>query len=83
MFERLEKLCRIRPKHCSRCIKTCNPGEVMYCITHALIEAARGNVNEGLFFTGSNIDRLDRIVTVKEVMENLKLGWKAGEHAQI
>lgn len=83
MFERLEKLGRIRPKHCSRCIKTCNPGEVMYCITHALIEAARGNVNDGLFFTGSNIDRLDQIVTVKEVMENLKLGWKASEHAEI
>lgn len=75
MFKRLESLGRIAPTHCSRCIKTCNPGEVMYCITHALIEAVKGNRDEGLFFTGSNIDRLNKLTSVKEVMENLKMGF--------
>ena len=47
----------------------------MYCITHALIEAVKGNRDEGLFFTGSNIDRLNKLTSVKEVMENLKMGF--------
>ena len=39
---------RFPPKHCARCLKTCDPAAVPYCITHALIEAVKGNVEEGL-----------------------------------
>jgi len=62
---------RIPPAHCSRCIKTCNPAEVPYCITKALIEAVKGNYEEGLFFTGSNVGKLTGMTTVPELVKEL------------
>lgn len=62
---------RVAPKHCSHCIKTCDPAEVQYCITHALIEAVKGNTEEGLFFAGANVGRLQEISTVTEVIGSL------------
>lgn len=59
---------------CYNCIKTCNPVETPYCITRALINAVKGNVDEGLIFCGSNVDRIDKIVTVKELMNELVQG---------
>ena len=56
---------------CYRCIKTCNPAETPYCITKALINAVRGNINEGLIFCGSNVDKIKQITTVKELMQEL------------
>src|SRR5699024_5996676 len=40
---------------CYNCIKTCNPAETPYCITKALVNAVKGNVDEGLIFCGSNV----------------------------
>lgn len=59
---------------CYKCIKTCNPAETPYCITKALINAVKGNVNEGLIFCGSNVDRVNKIVKVKELMQELVQG---------
>ena len=56
---------------CYNCIKTCNPAETPYCITKALINSVRGNIKEGLIFCGSNIDKIDKIVSVKELMQEL------------
>lgn len=56
---------------CYKCIKTCNPLETPYCITKALINAVTGNVDEGLIFCGSNVDKINKIVTVKELMQEL------------
>ena len=71
MLERMERTGRIPPKYCSRCIHGCDPGTVKYCITHALISAVEGNVEEGLFFSGANIDKLREIVSVQEIAEEL------------
>lgn len=54
---------------CRQCIKTCNPATTPYCITKALINAAIGNVDEGLIFCGSNVDRVKEIVPVEKIME--------------
>ncbi len=54
LVQALAKGKRFAPRHCARCLKTCNPAKVPYCITHALIEAVKGNVEEGLFFCGAN-----------------------------
>lgn len=62
---------------CYNCIKTCNPAETPYCITKALINSVRGNLDEGLIFCGSNVDRIDKIVTVKELMQELVNGAEA------
>ena len=71
MLEKLGLSGRIAPKHCSRCIHGCDPGTVKYCITHALISAVEGNVEEGLFFSGANVEKLQEIVSVKEVVDEL------------
>jgi Dioxygenases related to 2-nitropropane dioxygenase len=62
---------RISPKKCFNCLKKCNPKETPYCISKALIEAVRGNVEEGLIFSGSSAYRIDKIVTVKELIDEL------------
>lgn len=67
---------RFPPKRCARCLKTCDPAAVPYCITHALIEAVKGNVEEGLFFCGENVGRLDRMRTVRELMDELVTEWR-------
>ncbi|MEW6040942.1 MAG: nitronate monooxygenase family protein, partial [Elusimicrobiota bacterium] len=56
------------------CIKTCIPMEVPYCISKVLINSAAGNLDEGFVFVGQNAWRCDKIVTVKELMEELVTG---------
>ena len=56
---------------CYNCIKTCNPAETPYCITRALINSVKGNLDEGLIFCGSNVDKINKIVTAKELMKEL------------
>ncbi len=67
---------RFPPKHCARCLKNCDPANVPYCITHALIEAVKGNVEEGLFFCGANVGRLDRMYSVRELIDELMDDWR-------
>ena len=67
---------RFAPRHCARCLKSCDPAKVPYCITHALIEAVKGNVEEGLFFCGANVGRLDRMRSVRELMDELVTEWR-------
>lgn len=69
----IEKTCsgRIPPKRCFQCLKTCDPKTTPYCITQALINAVKGNLEDGLIFCGANTWQEDRIGTVKEVMDDL------------
>lgn len=62
---------RIAPKKCYRCIKKCDPKVTPYCISTALIQAVKGNLDEALIFTGSNGYRIEKIVTVKELINEL------------
>ncbi|MGI6751861.1 MAG: NAD(P)H-dependent flavin oxidoreductase [Anaerovoracaceae bacterium] len=61
-------------KSCLRCLKDCNPKTAPYCISTALINGVRGNVDQGLIFAGSNVHRVDKIVSVKALMDELKEG---------
>lgn len=63
----------IPPKHCYGCLLHCNPTQTPYCISEALIQAVRGNTEEGLIFCGANSWKEDKIRTVKEVMETFWL----------
>lgn len=56
---------------CHHCLEKCKPAEIPYCITDALVNAARGNVDEALLFCGENAWKADRIETVRQVMEDL------------
>lgn len=56
---------------CYHCIKNCKPAEIPYCITNALVNAVKGNIDQGLIFCGANVDRIQGIETVHTVVEDL------------
>lgn len=56
---------------CYNCLAHCNANEIPYCITTALVRAAKGDVDNALVFCGANAYRIDKISTVKEIMEEL------------
>ena len=59
-------------RRCNNCLTHCKKGsEIPYCISRALIEAVRGNWEDGLFFVGENADRIEKIQTVEELMNEL------------
>lgn len=62
---------RVKPKRCLGCLKNCNPAEVPYCITEALIKAAKGEIGEALLFCGADVWKAEKIETVKEVIDSL------------
>ena len=47
---------------------------VGYCIADRLFDAYDGNKEFGLFFTGANGYKLDKIISVKELIEKLVNG---------
>ncbi|AVK49574.1 2-nitropropane dioxygenase [Clostridium sp. MF28] len=57
--------------HCYNCLTPCNPANTPYCISKALINAVKGNLDEGLIFCGENASRITKITTVKELMDEL------------
>jgi nitronate monooxygenase len=62
----------------SNCVTPCNRGEeakeVGYCIADRLSDAYFGNIETGLFFSGTNGYKLDEIISVKELMDKLVNG---------
>jgi len=56
---------------CHQCLEKCNPGKIPYCITDALVNAARGKLDDALLFCGSNAWKSKKIETVHEVVEDL------------
>lgn len=61
-----KKLCK-----CHKCLHRCKPGEIPYCITDALIQAAEGNVEDALIFCGANAWKISEIQTVSQVVREL------------
>ena len=56
---------------CHGCLKNCKPSEIPYCITDALIHAAKGETDQALLFCGANAWKAKKIQTVREVMEEM------------
>ncbi|MBD5494122.1 MAG: nitronate monooxygenase [Lachnospiraceae bacterium] len=54
---------------CRQCVSTCNPETTPYCITEALVNAVKGNLDEGLIFCGSNAYSAEKIESVSDIME--------------
>ncbi len=54
---------------CHLCVQSCKPDETPYCITDALVNAVKGNVDEGLIFCGENAWRCNKMESVKEIMQ--------------
>jgi len=62
----------------SNCVAPCHRGEeakvVGFCIADRLSDAYNGNLETGLFFSGTNGYRLNEIISVKELMDKLTKG---------
>ena len=62
----------------SNCIFPCNRGEeakqVKLCVADRLADACEGKVDTGLFFTGTNGYKIDKLISVKELMDKLTNG---------
>ena len=58
-------------KKCYQCLEKCNPAEVPYCITKALTDAVKGDIDNGLVFCGANVGRINKMMSVHELMQEL------------
>ena len=54
------------------CIKTCDPATTPYCISSALINAMKGNLDKGFVFCGSNVGKVKSIMSVHDLMATLR-----------
>lgn len=61
----------ISMKNCFNCMKPCTPDSTPYCISNALIQSVKGNLDKGLIFAGSNAYRINKITTVHELIDEL------------
>ena len=72
----LEKLESNKPKikKCYNCMETCNPSSTPYCISQALINAVNGDIDNALLFCGAETYKINKIKTVKKVVDELISG---------
>ncbi len=54
-----------------KCLRTCDFKNVPYCIGRALTNAKKGDLENGFAFAGANAWRLDKIISVNELIETL------------
>ena len=59
-----------------KCLKTCDYRKSPYCIALALTNAKKGNLDEGFAFAGANAYRVNKIVSVKELIEILLIEYE-------
>jgi len=69
-----------RPFKCpNKCLAPCDYKTAPYCISTALINAQRGNIDAGFVFCGSNVWRVDKIVHVHELIQELVDQYREAE----
>lgn len=77
-FIRRVKNGETQPKSCPfHCIKTCDIDKSPYCIVTALYNAFKGKLDKGYAFAGSNAWRAEKIITVKETINNIMEEFRA------
>lgn len=70
-FSEKIKTTPLRIDHCSGCMRSCHAKEAKFCIVEALIRSVNGNVEDGLVFTGTNAYRVNEIMSVHDLMNEL------------
>lgn len=70
-FVKKTKKEKIPVKKCYQCLTPCDVRNTPYCISSALIEAVKGNLEDGLIFTGAHGYRQDHLMHVNEVIQEL------------
>lgn len=71
LMKRVAEGIKIPHTPCHRCLAKCSPAEIPYCITDGLINAVKGNIEEGLLFCGAKAWKAEKIDTVKEAVQEL------------
>lgn len=66
--DRLEREDPPKPKKCEKCLRECSH---VFCIVEALRNAQKGDINNGLVFSGQNVTRIKEILPVASIMEQL------------
>lgn len=62
-----------QPKKCvHKCLHSCAEEKSPYCIAQALVNAYRGKLKHGFAFAGANAYLVDKIVSVRELMTDLR-----------
>ena len=56
---------------CYQCIRTCDVMNTPYCITKALVNAVKGNMEKALVFCGSNVYKITEIISVHQLIKEL------------
>ncbi len=70
-YEGIAKRGNITMAKCLDCMKPCNPQNTPYCISEALIRSVKGDTNNGVVFVGANAYRVDRLMHVSELIQEL------------
>lgn len=65
-----------------KCLKTCDYTQSAYCIACALNQARAGRLKHGFAFAGANAWRVDRIISVRELIDSLKTEYSAATQAR-
>ena len=55
-----------------KCLKTCDYHKVQFCIAEALFNAAQGDLENGFSFAGTNAYLTNKILSVKDTIEEIK-----------
>ena len=71
-FMKRAKEGRIPHGKCHLCVSTCTPDKTPYCITDALVNAAKGKTEDALLFCGANAYRATKLEHVKDIMDEFR-----------
>ncbi len=55
-----------------RCLRTCNPGKVPFCIAKALLATWKGDVENGLYMSGCNVEAITEIYPLQKFFKTLE-----------
>lgn len=54
-----------------KCLRSCDPKTVPYCIAKALCNAFDGDLDNAVVFAGANVVKVNKIISVKELIQEL------------
>lgn len=71
LIDRIMRGERIPVKCGYRCLRSCDPNTAPYCIAEVLFNAIKGDLDNAVVFAGDNVSKIDKIVSVKELLDEI------------
>jgi nitronate monooxygenase len=66
-----------------KCLSTCKANDANYCISVALNNARLGKIDKGFVFAGANAYKIKEIVSVADLIAELKSGYLKAQNTEI